>query len=173
MGHPTAEEELKIMTLRFWAQVAVSEKLERERDEASAWVSRIFRDLGLPEGDMGSLENYISAKSSTGLFGFAGELDIIARLLDERGFRLGRGTYHHGNGEILPTLVINRGDTPEWCGVWTPWETVPELSGEVAGEIQAAFALAGTAIQEWNLQAWRYDKLTCSAPSGGAIDPSL
>jgi hypothetical protein len=84
-------------------------------------------------------------------------LGLIARLLDERGFRLGRGTYHHGNGDILPTVVINRPDTPEWAGVWTPWEAIPELPGEVVGEEQAAFGLAGTAILEWELRAWMYE----------------
>jgi hypothetical protein len=34
-------------------------RLERERDEARAWVGEIFRLLGLPEGDMGALENFI------------------------------------------------------------------------------------------------------------------
>lgn len=32
-------------------------RLERERDEALAWVGEIFRLLDLPDGDMGALEN--------------------------------------------------------------------------------------------------------------------
>ena len=31
--------------------------LERERDKASAWIGEIFRLLGLPDGDMGAVEN--------------------------------------------------------------------------------------------------------------------
>lgn len=32
--------------------------LERQRDEARAWIGEIFRLLDLPEGDMGALEKY-------------------------------------------------------------------------------------------------------------------
>jgi hypothetical protein len=34
-------------------------RLREECDRYKAWVSEIFRRLGLPEGDMGALENYI------------------------------------------------------------------------------------------------------------------
>lgn len=33
-------------------------KLERQRNSANAQISQIFRDLGLPEGDMDALKNY-------------------------------------------------------------------------------------------------------------------
>jgi hypothetical protein len=35
-GYPTAEEELKSMTNRFWDQVEATEKVAKERDEAKA-----------------------------------------------------------------------------------------------------------------------------------------
>ena len=87
---------------------------------------------------------------------FPGALGTIDTLLRERGFRLGRGTYEHGNGDILPTVVIDRPDTPEWNGVWTPWEETPEVPGEVAGEAQSAFQLAGRAIETWDKIAWLF-----------------
>ena len=34
-------------------------RLMEECERYKAWVSEIFRRLGLPEGDMGALENYI------------------------------------------------------------------------------------------------------------------
>jgi predicted nuclease with TOPRIM domain len=38
-------------------------ELETKLEYASAWISQIFRDLGLPEGDMGALELYIQANA--------------------------------------------------------------------------------------------------------------
>jgi hypothetical protein len=38
-----------------------NEKLREDRDRYKAWVSEIFRRLGLPEGDMGALEKFILA----------------------------------------------------------------------------------------------------------------
>jgi len=74
----------------------------------------------------------------------------FARLLNERGFQLARGTYHHGNGDILPTVVITRPATPEWSGVWAPWESTAELPGDVCGEDQAILEIAGEAIAKWD-----------------------
>lgn len=88
----------------------------------------------------------------------AAYLLVIERLLQERGFQLAKGTYRHGNGDTLPTLVITRPDTPEWKGVWTPWEAESECPGEVAGEVQAAFELAGVAIACWDDDAWMFCK---------------
>jgi len=102
------------------------------------------------------MKNTQPIKPSDGLF-FGTDLDVIARLLAERGFCLSRGTYNHESGEILPTVIIRRSDTPKWRGVWTPWEAAPEVPGEVAGEIQAAFQLAGKAILEWESVAWMYE----------------
>jgi hypothetical protein len=36
-------------------------ELETKLELTSAWISQIFRDLGLPEGDMGALELYVQA----------------------------------------------------------------------------------------------------------------
>jgi hypothetical protein len=43
--YPTAEEELKTMTKRFWAQVKVTEKIIKERDEAWAQRDRLAEAL--------------------------------------------------------------------------------------------------------------------------------
>lgn len=39
-------------------------RLREDRDKLSAWVDEIFRNLGLPAGDMGALEDYILANAS-------------------------------------------------------------------------------------------------------------
>lgn len=59
---PTPETDALILskdgfgaTRYEWAKH--SRRLERERDQAQAWIGEIFRLLGLPEGDMGALEN--------------------------------------------------------------------------------------------------------------------
>ena len=97
-----------------------------------------------------------SAEGNPARPGFSGDMEVISRLLSERGFRLGRGRYNHGNGDVLPTVVIDRPDTPEWSGVWHVWEEAPELLGEVAGEAQAAFELAGRAISTWDETAYMF-----------------
>lgn len=50
----------------YMVPTKVARRLERQRDEAreerdraQAWLEEIFRNLGLPFGDMGALENYI------------------------------------------------------------------------------------------------------------------
>jgi hypothetical protein len=39
--YPTAEEELKTMTKRFWAQVEVTEKVVKDRNEAKAILETV------------------------------------------------------------------------------------------------------------------------------------
>jgi len=85
---------------------------------------------------------------------------MMADLMEQRGFRVARGTYHHGNGDILPTWVIVRPDTVEWNGVWYPWE--PEPEGPEETEQQVLLELCGTAIAKWNEVAWMY----CDEPIG-------
>lgn len=82
------------------------------------------------------------------------------RLLGERGFRLSRGTYRHGNGDILPTVVIDRPSAPGWSGVWSPWEAAPELPGEVAGETQMILDVASAALTKWDAEAYLFLPLT-------------
>ncbi len=53
-----ATAEKNIYGVACKVDVDFARKLERERDEALAWISEIFRLLGLPEGDMGALENF-------------------------------------------------------------------------------------------------------------------
>lgn len=43
--YPTAEEELKTMTTRFWAQVEVTEKIIKERDQYREALDRIARPI--------------------------------------------------------------------------------------------------------------------------------
>jgi hypothetical protein len=43
--YPTAEEELKTMTKRFWAQVEVTEKIIKERDQYREALDRIARPI--------------------------------------------------------------------------------------------------------------------------------
>lgn len=87
---------------------------------------------------------------------FEGDTAVIARLLAERGFQLGRGQYHHANGDVLPTVVISRPDAPGWRGAWMPWEIEPETEGDVAGEAQAAFEIAGIAMYRWERDAYMF-----------------
>ena len=84
------------------------------------------------------------------------DMECLARLLAERGFQIARGTYHHECGETLPTVVITRPDTPEWGGVWNPWEKAPEYEGDIYGEAQCALTLAGEAIAKWDKEAYLY-----------------
>ena len=53
-----------------------------------------------------------SSITSGGLFG------AVQSLLLEMGFRVSRGTYH-GHAVKLPTINIDRADTPEWTGTWS------------------------------------------------------
>ena len=43
--YPIAEEELKTMTKRFWAQVEVTEKTIKERDQYREALDRIARPI--------------------------------------------------------------------------------------------------------------------------------
>jgi hypothetical protein len=90
---------------------------------------------------------------------FDATAQVLASLMEQRGFRVARGTYHHGNGETVPTWVIDRPDTPEWNGVWQPWEIEPEMPED--SESQTLLALCGTAIATWNEVAWMY----CDEPN--------
>ena len=81
---------------------------------------------------------------------------MLADLMQERGFRVGRGTYRHPNGDIIPTWVIYRPDAPAWRGIYQPWESVPEIPEE--GEIQTLLELCGRAIQEWDRNSWKWDR---------------
>lgn len=93
---------------------------------------------------------------------------VLAHLMGVRGFRVSRGTYHHGNGETLPTWVIDRTDTPEWGGVWQPWDVVPEMAQD--GEEQTLFALCGAAIAKWDEVAWMYEDEPNKIISNPAVD---
>lgn len=84
------------------------------------------------------------------------DMECLARLLAERGFQTARGIYHHECGETLPTVVITRPDTPEWSGVWNPWERAPEYEGDIYGEAQCALTLAGEAIAKWDKEVYLY-----------------
>lgn len=88
---------------------------------------------------------------------------VIQRLLSERGFQIARGTYHHGNGDTLSTVVITRRDTPEWSGEWAPWD--PEPDGE--GEVQCALFLCGLACAKWDRDAWMFLPNTQFRDAGG------
>jgi hypothetical protein len=90
---------------------------------------------------------------------FDATAQTLADLMQSRGFRVARGTYHHGNGDTLPTWVIDRPEDPSWNGVWQPWESQPEMPED--GESQTLLALCGTAIEKWNDVAWMY----CDAPN--------
>jgi hypothetical protein len=79
---------------------------------------------------------------------------VLASLMEERGFRVGRGTYANTNGETLPTWVINRPDTPAWQGVWATWEYAPDDIKE--NEQHTLFRLCLQAITEWENVAWMY-----------------
>jgi len=48
---PTAEEELKTMTKRFWAQVEVTEKIIKERDQYREALDRIARPISWMQED--------------------------------------------------------------------------------------------------------------------------
>lgn len=84
------------------------------------------------------------------------KVKVLEELLKERGFRLGRGTFIHSNGDELPKWVIDRPDTPEWGGVWAPWEENPEFVED--SEAQVLFELCGKAIKNWDLNAYAYHK---------------
>ena len=68
-------------------------------------------------------------------------LGLIAALLEERGFRLARGTYQHGNGdmvirslkiegqEVLVRAEISINGSRSAFG-WTPWENCRESSAK-------------------------------------------
>lgn len=75
----------------------------------------------------------------------------LADLMAQRGFRVARGTYRHGNGDTLPTWVIDRPDQPAWNGVWQIWEPVPEYPED--SEAQTLLDLCGRAIEKWNGEA--------------------
>jgi hypothetical protein len=72
---------------------------------------------------------------------FTGHTDRIEKILAADGFRLRRGTCEELNGEIHPTLCIDRTDTPEWNGVWG----VVECS-----EDEAAAELMVLAWRKWD-----------------------
>ena len=90
--------------------------------------------------------------------GFTGDMEVIARLLAERGFRLSRGTYRATITE-LPTICVDRPDTPEWNGVWMPWD-VNAKPGTGGTEAQAAFEIAVEAVRKWGETAHMYQKKT-------------
>lgn len=41
------------------------DRLIRERDDAQEWIGEIFSLLGLPDGDMGALENFLLERKNT------------------------------------------------------------------------------------------------------------
>jgi hypothetical protein len=86
---------------------------------------------------------------------FDATAQVLANLMQQRGFRVSRGTYHHGNGDMLPTWVIDRPDTAGWSGVWKPWEVEPEMPED--GEAQTLIELCGLAMQQWNEVAWMHE----------------
>lgn len=83
---------------------------------------------------------------------FDATAQMLADLMAERGFQVARGTYHHGNGETLPTWVIDRPDSPAWNGVWMPWEPNPEMPED--SEAQTLLLLCGMAIEKWDKEAY-------------------
>jgi hypothetical protein len=83
---------------------------------------------------------------------FDAAAQMLSDLMAERGFRVARGTYHHGNGETLPTWVIDRPDSPAWNGVWMPWESAPENPED--SEAQTLLLLCGMAIEKWDKEAY-------------------
>jgi hypothetical protein len=86
---------------------------------------------------------------------FDATAQVLADLMQQRGFRVSRGTYHHVNGEMLPTWVIDRPDTDCWSGVWQPWEVEPIMPDD--SEAQTLLELCGLAMQQWNEVAWMYE----------------
>lgn len=96
--------------------------------------------------------------SASAIRPFDAVAQMLADLMKERGFRVARGSYKHLNGDTLPTWVIDRPDTPEWCGAWFPWEA--NLQSCEDGEAQTLLNLCGRAIAEWEEIAWEYDRLT-------------
>ena len=74
--------------------------------------------------------------------GFTGDMAVIDRLLKKEGFRLSRGSLVNPAGDWLPTVCIDRPDTPAWQGVWSTVE--PDQD-----EAHISFLLSADAI---NLQ---------------------
>ena len=48
------------------------------------------------------------------------DIECLARLLAERGFRLSRGTWVLQTGDTVPTVCIDRPEQPEWGQKWAP-----------------------------------------------------
>ncbi|NJL19198.1 MAG: hypothetical protein HC901_02605 [Bdellovibrionaceae bacterium] len=95
---------------------------------------------------------------------------MLSDLMQERGFLVSRGTYQHGNGDTLPTWVIDRPDTPAWNGVWLPWEPVPEMPED--SEAQTLLLLCGSAIEKWNGDAYMFIEPNVSRdPAGKEVTP--
>ena len=71
--------------------------------------------------------------------GFTGDMAVIDRLLAKEGFRLSRGTLSNPAGEELPTVCIDRPDSPDWQGIWSTVESDQD-------EENIAFLLSADAI---------------------------
>ena len=84
------------------------------------------------------------------------DMECLARLLAERGFRLSRGTWVPRDGKPVPTVCIDRPEQPEWGQKWDPWYAEKQHATDTAGEAQAALALAGEAIAKWDLDAFDF-----------------
>jgi hypothetical protein len=84
------------------------------------------------------------------------EMECLARLLAERGFRLSRGTWVLRDRESVPTVCIDRPEQPGWGQKWAPWYAEKQHATDAAGEAQAALALAGEAIAKWDMDAFDF-----------------
>lgn len=86
---------------------------------------------------------------------FSGDVAVLDRLMKERGFRVSCGTYHHPDGDELPTWDIDRPDSPDWTGVWLPWERIAQMPED--GEVQTLLELCGRAIAKWEADLSIFD----------------
>jgi predicted sugar kinase len=82
--------------------------------------------------------------------------EAIINLMEQRGFVVGRGTYTHPNGETLPTWVVTRPTTPDWSGVWSPWERQPECV--VDSEAQVLLDVCRLALSKWDEEAYLFEE---------------
>lgn len=78
---------------------------------------------------------------------FHGKMARIESMLARRGFRLSRGACTSAKHGALPTLDVDRPDTPEWNGVWDI------VDRAVESEYRTSANLALRATREWRKRA--------------------
>jgi hypothetical protein len=72
------------------------------------------------------------------------DIEILRRLLEERGFALSAGTCTSSRGRQIPMYQIKRPDTPEWEGAWMPW------LAHSSSEAQTVLSLTCEAFAKWH-----------------------